>query len=139
MNRVSERREQKIQQAVAQGNWEEVLHLLDQPFENSLRKDRYYQLGSIEFQVSEKSTLADIELVDYDDAVNILARVEQIEAIDKLLATLDEIDQRIFELRAIEMESFRQISQEISLSDKTVKRRYEKTVGWLQQELTDFF
>lgn len=139
MNRVSERREQKIQQAVAQGNWEEVLHLLDQPFENSLRKDRYYQLGSIEFQVSEKSTLADIELVDYDDTVNILARVELIEAIDKLLATLDEIDQRIFELRAIEMESFRQISQEISLSDKTVKRRYEKTVGWLQQELTDFF
>lgn len=139
MNRVSERREQKIQQAVAQGNWEEVLHLLDQPFENSLRKDRYYQLGSIEFQVSEKSTLADIELVDYDDAVNILARVELIEAIDKLLATLDEIDQRIFELRAIEMESFRQISQEISLSDKIVKRRYEKTVGWLQQELTDFF
>lgn len=139
MNRVSERREQKIQQAVAQGNWKEVLHLLYQPFENSLRKDRYYQLGSIEFQVSEKSTLADIELVDYDDAVNILARVEQIEAIDKLLATLDEIDQRIFELRAIEMESFRQISQEISLSDKTVKRRYEKTVGWLQQELTDFF
>ena len=139
MNRVSERREQKIQQAVAQGNWKEVLHLLDQPFENRLRKDRYYQLGSIEFQVSEKSTLADIELVDYDDAVNILARVEQIEAIDKLLATLDEIDQRIFELRAIEMESFRQISQEISLSDKTVKRRYEKTVGWLQQELTDFF
>lgn len=117
MNRVSERREQKIQQAVAQGNWEEVLHLLDQPFENSLRKDRYYQLGSIEFQVSEKSTLADIELVDYDDTVNILARVELIEAIDKLLATLDEIDQRIFELRAIEMESFRQISQEISLSD----------------------
>lgn len=139
MNRVSERREQKIQQAVAQGNWEEVLHLLDQPFENSLRKDRYYQLGSIEFQVSEKSTLADIELVDYDDTVNILARVELIEAIDKLLATLDEIDQRIFELRVIEMESFRQISQEISLSDKTVKRRYEKTVGWLQQELTDFF
>ncbi|MCE2098820.1 RNA polymerase sigma factor [Streptococcus thermophilus] len=139
MNRVSERREQKIQQAVAQGNWEEVLHLLDQPFENSLRKDRYYQLGSIEFQVSEKSTLADIELVDYDDAVNILARVEQIEAINKLLATLDEIDQRIFELHAIEMESFRQISQEISLSDKAVKRRYEKTVGWLQQELTDFF
>ncbi|MCE2153875.1 RNA polymerase sigma factor [Streptococcus thermophilus] len=139
MNRVSERREQKIQQAVAQGNWKEVLHLLDQPLENSLRKDRYYQLGSIEFQVSEKSTLADIELVDYDDAVNILARVEQIEAINKLLATLDEIDQRIFELRAIEMESFRQISQEISLSDKAVKRRYEKTVGWLQQELTDFF
>lgn len=139
MNRVSERREQKIQQAVAQGNWEEVLHLLDQPFENSLRKDRYYQLGSLEFQVSEKSTLADIELIDYDDTVNILARVELIEAIDKLLATLDEIDQRIFELRAIGMESFRQISQEISLSDKTVKRRYEKTVGWLQQELTDFF
>ena len=139
MNRVSERREQKIQQAVAQGNWEEVLHLLDQPFENSLRKDRYYQLGSIEFQVSKKSTLADIELVDYDDAVNILARVELIEAIYKLLATIDEIDQRIFELRAIEMESFRQISQEISLSDKIVKRRYEKTVGWLQQELTDFF
>ena len=76
----------------------------------------------------KKSTLADIELVDYDDAVNILARVEQIEAIDKLLATLDEIDQRIFELRAIEMESFRQISQEISLSDKTVKRRYEKNL-----------
>lgn len=139
MNRVSERREQKIQQAVAQGNWEEVLHLLDQPFENSLRKDRYYQLGSLEFQVSEKSTLADIELIDYDDAVNILARVELIEAIDNLPATLDEIDQRIFELRAIEMKSFRQISQEISLSDKTVKRRYEKTVGWLQQELTDFF
>lgn len=139
MNRVSERREQKIQQAVAQGNWEEVLHLLDQPFENSLRKDRYYQLGSIEFQVSEKSTLADIELVDYDDAVNILERVELIEAIDKLLATLDEIDQRIFELRAIEMESFHQISKEVLLSDKTVKRRYEKTVGWLQQELTDFF
>ncbi|HEL0007635.1 TPA: hypothetical protein TUE42_000934 [Streptococcus equi subsp. zooepidemicus] len=41
MNRVSERREQKIQQAVAQGNWEEVLHLLDQPFENSLRKGLY--------------------------------------------------------------------------------------------------
>lgn len=139
MNRVSERREQKITQAVAESNWEEVLHLLDQPFENSLRKDRYYQLGSLEFQVSEKSTLADIELVDYDDAVNILARVELIEAIDKLLVTLDEIDQRIFELRAIEMESFRQISQEVSLSDKTVKRRYEKTVGWLQQELADFF
>ncbi|MCO4480778.1 hypothetical protein Si129_01468 [Streptococcus infantarius subsp. infantarius] len=139
MNRVSERREQKIQQAVAQGNLEEVLHLLDQPFENSLRKDRYYQLGSLEFQVSEKSTLADIELIDYDDAVNILARVELIEAIDNLPATLDEIDQRIFELRAIEMKSFRQISQEVSLSDKTVKRRYEKTVGWLQQELTDFF
>lgn len=139
MNRVSERREQKIQQEVAQGNWEEVLHLLDQPFENSLRKDRYYQLGSIEFQVSEKSTLADIELVDYDDAVNILARVELIETIDKLLATLDEIDQRIFELRAIEMESFRQISKEVLLSDKTVKRRYEKAVEWLRQELTDFF
>lgn len=117
MNRVSERREQKIQQAVAQGSWEEVLHLLDQPFENSLRKDRYYQLGSLEFQVNEKSTLADIELVDYDDAVNILARVELIEAIDKLLATLDKIDQRIFELRAIEMKPFRQISQEVSLSD----------------------
>lgn len=139
MNRVSERREQKITQAVSQGNWEEVLHLLDQSFENSLRKDRYYQLGSLEFQVSETSTLADIELVDYDDAVNILARAELIEAIDKLLATLDKIDQRIFELRAIEMKSFRQISKEVLLSDKTVKRRYEKAVEWLQQELTDFF
>ena len=49
-------------------------------------------------------------------------------------------DQQVrLKLRAIEMESFRQISKEVLLSDKTVKRRYEKTVEWLQQELTDFF
>lgn len=136
MSKVAKRREDKIQIAVSEDNWEEVSRLLDQPFENSLRRDRHYQVKSLNFQISENTTTEDLELVDYNDPLTILIQDELVKAIYKELETIDEVDKYILIRYVIEEESFAKISRTIKLSDKTVKRRYLKTVESLREALS---
>ena len=47
MSKVNEKRNKKIQEAASEQNWEKVSDLLNQPIENSLRKDRKYGIFSL--------------------------------------------------------------------------------------------
>ena len=57
MSKVDKNRNKKIQDASRNNNWEEVSRLLDQPLENSLRKDRQYKTVSMNNQVSYNGSL----------------------------------------------------------------------------------
>ena len=47
MSKIINKREEKIFQAKKQNDWDTVLKLLDQEFENSLRQDSRYHLTSL--------------------------------------------------------------------------------------------
>ena len=51
-NKVTERRERKIGEAVEAKNWDEVSRLLQQEQSNAERRDRYHHKRSLEESVS---------------------------------------------------------------------------------------
>mgnify|MGYP000970057069 CR=1 FL=1 len=51
-NKVKERRERKIKEAIKAKNWDEVTRLLQQEQSNAERRDRYHQKRSMEESIS---------------------------------------------------------------------------------------
>ena len=139
MNQVESKREANIQIAYKNGHWDTISKLLDHSYENARRKDRYYQVLSLNYpninsqgQISElenfiaSSTLTPIECL--------LLKERQIE-VNKALSLLSKTDYEMIIDFYLDHKSYSQISREVGISDKTVKKRIIKATTFLKQSL----
>lgn len=139
MNQVESKREANIQIAYKNGHWDTISKLLNQSYENARRKDRYYQVFSLNYpninsqgQISElenfiaSSTLTPIECL--------LLKERQIE-VNKALSLLSKTDYEMIIGFYLDHKSYSQISREVGISDKTVKKRIIKSTTFLKQSL----
>lgn len=139
MNQVKSKREANIQIAYKNGDWDTISKLLNQSYENARRKDRYYQVLSLNYpninsqgQISElenfiaSSTLTPIECL--------LLKERQIE-VNKVLSLLSKTDYEMIIDFYLDHKSYSQISREVGISDKTVKKRIIKATTFLKQSL----
>jgi RNA polymerase sigma factor, sigma-70 family len=137
LTKVEQRREEAINKAVLSGDWAKVDNLLNQPYENSCRKDRSYGLRSLDSGSGDTDPLLDT-IADNSDALSLLIKKEEIaiikNAIERLLS---ERDRKILYGVVLEGKSYSSLSKEFGLTDKTVKRHYERIIEILRKELID--
>lgn len=139
MNQVESKREANIQIAYKNGHWDTISKLLNQSYENARRKDRYYQVLSLNYpninsqgQITElenfiaSSTLTPIECL--------LLKELRIE-VNKALSLLSKTDYEMIIGFYLDHKSYSQISREVGISDKTVKKRITKATNFLKQSL----
>ena len=132
---VERRRKEEIKKAALSGDWDEVDNLLNQSYENSCRKDRYYGLCSLDSRTGNTGSLLDT-IADDSDALSLLIKKEEIAIInDAIESLLSERDIKILFGVVFENKSFSQLAKEVGLSDKTVKRHYERIIEILRKEL----
>ena len=134
LTKVEQRREEAIKKAVLSSDWKKVDNLLNQGYENSCRKDRFYGLCSLDSSTIDKSSLLDT-IADYNDPLSLLIRKEEIaiikDAIEKILSDRD----RKILYGVVEGRSYLSLAKEVGLGDKTVKRHYERIIEILRKEL----
>lgn len=138
MSKIINKREEKILQAKKQNDWDTVLKLLDQEFENSLRQDSRYHLTSLNKIVSYDGKYTElIDLVRNNDSnpLDNLIEIEKNKILFKALKSLNSNEYQLFLSRVEENKSFRQLATELGVSDKTAKARFEKIRLKLQEEL----
>ena len=135
LTKVEQRREEAINKAVLSGDWAKVDNLLNQPYENSCRKDRSYGLRSLDSGSGVTDPLLDT-IADYSDALSLLIKKEEIAIInDAIESFLSDRDRKILFGVVLEKKSFSHLAKEVGLSDKTVKRHYERIKEILRKEL----
>lgn len=138
MSKIINKREEKIVQAKKKNDWDTVLKLLDQEFENSLRQDSRYHLTSLNKIVSYDGKYTElIDLVRNNDSnpLDKLIEIEKNKILYKALKSLNSNEYQLFLSRVEENKSFRQLATELGVSDKTAKARFEKIRLKLQEEL----
>lgn len=134
LTKVEQRREEAIKKAVLSGDWAKVDNLLNQSYENSCRKDRSYGLCSLDSRSGDTGSLLDT-IADYNDLLSFLIKKEEIAIInDTIKSLLSERDRKIL-YGVVEGRSYLSLAKEVRLSDKTVKRHYERIVEILRKEL----
>ena len=134
LTKVEQRREEAIQRAILTDDWKKVDNLLNQPYENSCRKDRSYGLCSLDSRSGDTGSLLDT-IADYNDPLSFLIKKEEIAIInDTIKSLLSERDRKIL-YGVVEGRSYLSLAKEVRLSDKTVKRHYERIVEILRKEL----
>lgn len=141
MSKIINKREEKILQAKKQNDWDTVLKLLDQEFENSLRQDARYHLTSLNKIVSNDGKYTElIDIVRNNDSnpLDNLIEIERNKILFKALKSLSLREYKLFLSRVEEKKSFRQLAIELGISDKTAKARFEKIRLKLQEELNDW-
>lgn len=132
---VEQRREEAIQRALLTDDWKKVDNLLNQPYENSCRKDRSYGLCSLDSRSGDTGSLLDT-IADYNDPLSLLIKKEEIAIInDAIKSLLSDRDREILFGVVFENKSFSHLAKEVGLSDKTVKRHYERIKEILRKEL----
>ena len=134
LTKIEQRREEAIQRAILTDDWKKVDNLLNQPYENSCRKDRSYGLCSLDSRSGDTGSLLDM-IANYNDPLSLLIKKEEIAIInDAIEKILSERDRKILN-GVVEGRSYSSLAKEVKLSDKTVKRHYERIVEILRKEL----
>ena len=137
LTKVEQRREEAIKRAALSGDWAKVDNLLNQPYENSCRKDRSYGLRSLDSGSGDTDPLLDT-IADYNDPLTLLIKQERTVFInDTIKSLLSNRDREILFGVVFENKSFLHLAKEVGLSDKTVKRHYERIIEILRKELID--
>ena len=137
LTKVEQRREEAIKRAALSGDWAKLDNLLNQPYENSCRKDRSYGLRSLDSGSGDTDPLLDT-IADYNDPLTLLIKQERTVFInDTIKSLLSDRDREILFGVVFENKSFSQLAKEVGLSDKTVKRHYERIIEILRKELID--
>ena len=135
LKKVEQRREEAIRRAVLSGDWTKVDNLLNQPYENLCRKDRSYGLCSLDSSSIAKGSLLDT-IADDSDTLSLVIKKEEIAIInDAIERLLSDRDKKILFGVVFENKSFSHLAKEVRLSDKTVKRHYERIIEILRKEL----
>ncbi|ANK39353.1 hypothetical protein AOB58_2551 [Staphylococcus sp. AntiMn-1] len=143
MNQVTKRREIKIQKALDNQDWDTISKLLNQPYENSKRKDRANHVlylnhinNSLEGNTYEFGD--NIASSIYSPLESLLLKETQI-TVNKKLALLNKTDYAIIVGFYLEKKSYSQLSRETGLSDKTIKKRLTKVTIALKKSLKIHF
>ena len=135
LTKVEQRREEAIQRALLTDDWKKIDNLLNQPYENSCRKDRSYGICSLDSRSGDTGSLLDT-IADYNDPLSLLIKKEEIAIInDAIESLLSDRDRGILFGVVFENKSFSHLAKEVGLSDKTVKRHYERIKEILRKEL----
>ena len=122
LTKVEQRREEAIKKAKLSGDWDKVENLLNQSYENLCRKDRSHGLCSLDS--SSIDTIA-----DYNDPLSLLIKKEEIAIInDAIESLLSDKDREILFGVVFGNKSFSHLAKEVGLSDKTVKRHYDRII-----------
>ena len=134
LTKVEQRREEAIKKAKLSGDWPKVENLLNQSYENLCRKDRYYGLCSLDSRTGNTGSLLDT-IADDNDPLSLLIKKEEIAIInDAIEKILSERDRKILH-GVVEGRSYSSLAKEVGLSDKTVKKHYERIIDTLRKEL----
>lgn len=131
MSKIEKKRNRHIEEAVANDNWNEVSHLLDQPMENSLRKDRHYGTLSMNNQVSYNGSLKEYgdNIADTNpDPLEQLIINEEEQHLDHAISRLSKQEQLLILGYYFDSKSYARLAKELDISDKTVKKRLESTL-----------
>ncbi|KJQ69428.1 hypothetical protein TZ90_00105 [Streptococcus mitis] len=142
-NKVEDKRERKIANAVKSDNWSEVDKLLSQAMDNLERKERYYGVTSLDAVLSNKGR--NIELIDlypdntYNPIEHLLIK-ERNELLFNALSKLPEEELHILLEIVLHGTSATQLTKETSFkSHKTIQKHYEATLNFLNEELGKYF
>ena len=137
-DKVAIRREKEIKEAIERGDWRRVAHLLSLPLDNSERKDRYHGKLSLNFTYKRK------EMIDFlpdnsrhSNPLESLIHEEDMKIVYQTIDEFDDIEQTIIFGYFFEDKNFTQLAKEVHLSDKTVKRRLEKSLKLLREKLEE--
>ena len=134
LTKVEQRREEAIQRAILTDDWKKVDNLLNQPYENSCRKDRSYGLCSLDSRSGDTGSLLDT-IANYNDPLSLLIKKEEMAIInDAIEKILSERDRKILH-GVVEGRSYSSLAKEVGLSDKNVKKHYERIIDTLRKEL----
>ena len=142
-NKVENKREQSIANAVKSGDWSKVDKLLNQSMDNLERKERFYGKVSLNTIISNEGRTT--ELIDlYSD--NTYNPVEQLlikernEYLYNVLSKLPKDELHILLEIALHGTSALQLTRETSFkSHKTVQKHFEDTLAFLKNELKNYF
>lgn len=138
MSKVNENRNQKIQDASRNNNWKEVSRLLDQPLENSLRKDRQYKTVSMNNHISQNGSSKEYgdNIADTNpNPLEHLIALESNKQLGEALSKLSEQERQIILGYYVCDKSYSQLAKEFGISDKTVKKRLESTLQKMKNML----
>lgn len=140
---IEKRRESKILEAASHNDWETVLKLLDQPLQNLERRDRKYNLISLNAQIvsdTQTSELIDSIADNNYNALNQILLNERNEQLYNALLKLSKDDLHIFLEISLNRTSASQLTRETQYrSHKTVQRHFEKAKKFLENELKNYF
>ncbi len=138
MSKVNEKRNQKIQDASRNNSWEEVSRLLDQPLENSLRKDRQYKTVSMNNHISYNGSPKEYgdNIADTNpNPLDYLITQENNQQLEEALSKLSEQERQIVLGYYVFDKSYSNLAKELGISDKTVKKRLESTLQKMKNML----
>ena len=113
LTKVEQRRQKAIRRAVLSGDWTKVDNLLNQPYENSCRKDRSYGLCSLDSSSTDKGCLLDT-VANYNDPLSLLIKKEEIAIInDAIESLLSDRDREILFGVVFDNKSFSHLAKEV--------------------------
>lgn len=138
MSKVDKNRNEKIQEASRNNNWKEVSRLLDQPLENSLRKDRQYKTVSMNNQMSYNGSLKEYgdNIADTNpNPLDYLIAQENNQQLEEALSKLSEQERQIVLGYYVFDKSYSNLAKELGISDKTIKKRLETTLQKMKNML----
>lgn len=137
-DKVAIRRAKEIQKAIERDDWKRVVHLLSLPLENAERRDRYHGKLSLNFTYKRKEMLDFLtDNSRHSNPLESLIYQEDIKIIYQTIDEFDDIEQIIIYGYFFEDKNFTQLAQEVHLSDKTVKKRLEKSLKLLREKLEE--
>lgn len=137
-DKVAIRRAKEIQKAIERDDWKRVVHLLSLPLENAERRDRYHGKLSLNFTYKRKEMLDFLtDNSRHSNPLESLIYQEDIKIIYQTIDEFDDIEQIIIYGYFFEDKNFTQLAQEVHLSDKTVKKRLEKSLNLLREKLEE--
>lgn len=137
-DKVAIRREKEIKDAAERGDWKRVVHLLSLPFDNAERRDRYHGKLSLNFIYKRKEMLDFLpDNSRHSNPLESLIYEEDTKIIYQTIDEFDDIEQIIIFGYFFEDKNFTQLAKEVHLSDKTVKRRLEKSLKLLREKLEE--
>ena len=142
MSKVNEKRNKKIQEAASEQNWEKVSDLLNQPIENSLRKDRKYGIFSLNTVINtdgQCTEFGDSISESAGDPLDILLEKEKDEQLSVALSILPNNMKQIIIGYYFENKSFAQLSRDLMISDKTIKKHLYSALQQLSESMMKNF
>ena len=142
-NKVENKREQNIANAVRCGDWNKVNKLLNQSMDNLERKERLYGKISLNATISNEGRTTELLDLYSDNTYNPVKQLlikERNEYLYTLLSKLPKDDLHILLEITLHKTSALQLTRETSFkSHKTVKKHYETTLTFLKNELRKYF